>query len=137
MSEVPLKAHPLSGEEVFLNLPNRRHLEDTRTLLTTTMTIRPAKCLLIWFDAASSAHLSPVLTPGSSRFFEGKSCRATSSPLEGYVFKVAQITGGTSLTRKGTLLEPYRRPMPKVLGGSYGGGRCLMSEVSLYEDRGK
>jgi len=28
-------------------------------------------------------------------------------------------------------LGPYRRPMPRVLGGSQGGGRFLMSEVPL------
>ena len=28
---------------------------------------------------------------------------------------------------------PYRRPMPRVLGGSWGGGRFLMGEVPLYE----
>jgi len=27
---------------------------------------------------------------------------------------------------------PNRRPMPRVLGGSWGGGRFLMSEVPLY-----
>ena len=26
-------------------------------------------------------------------------------------------------------LEPYRRPMPRVLGRSYGGGRFLMGEA--------
>ena len=34
---------------------------------------------------------------------------------------------GTSLIRKRTPLGPYRRPMPRVLGG----GRFLMSEVPL------
>ena len=38
---------------------------------------------------------------------------------------------GTSLTRKRTSLGPYRRPMPRVLGGSQGGGRFLRSEVTL------
>ena len=32
---------------------------------------------------------------------------------------------GTSLTRKGTTLGPYRRPMPRVLGGSQGAERLL------------
>ena len=31
----------------------------------------------------------------------------------------------TSLTRKRTLLGPYRRPMPRVLGGSWGGRSFL------------
>ena len=38
---------------------------------------------------------------------------------------------GTSLTRKRTLLGPYRGPMPRVLGGSEGCGRFLMGEVPL------
>ena len=37
----------------------------------------------------------------------------------------------TSRTRKRTPLGPYRRPMPRVLGGSVGGGRFFMSEVPL------
>ena len=38
---------------------------------------------------------------------------------------------GTSLIRKRNPLGPYRRPMPRVLEGSWGGGRFLMSEVPL------
>ena len=38
---------------------------------------------------------------------------------------------GTSFTGKRTSLGPYRRPMPRVLGGSWGGGRFLMGEVPL------
>ena len=38
---------------------------------------------------------------------------------------------GTSLARKRSPLEPYRRLMPRVLGGFYGGGRFLMGEVPL------
>ena len=38
---------------------------------------------------------------------------------------------GTSLTRKRTPLRPYRTPMPRVLGGSKGGGRSLVGEVPL------
>jgi hypothetical protein len=34
--------------------------------------------------------------------------------------------GGTSLIRKRTPLEPYRRPMPWVLGGSWGGGGVFL-----------
>jgi len=41
---------------------------------------------------------------------------------------------GTSLTRKRTSLGPYRRPMPRVLGGSWGGRRFPMGEVPLYRD---
>jgi hypothetical protein len=39
---------------------------------------------------------------------------------------------GTSLIRKRTPLGPDRRPMPWVLGGSWGGGRFLMGEVPQY-----
>ena len=38
---------------------------------------------------------------------------------------------GTPLKRKRSPLGPYRRPVPRVLGGSQGGGRFLMSEVPL------
>ena len=39
---------------------------------------------------------------------------------------------GTSLIRNTPLLGPYSRTIPRVLGGSYGGGRFLMNEVPLY-----
>ena len=39
---------------------------------------------------------------------------------------------GTSLTTKRTPLGPYRRPMPRVLEMSWGGGRFLVGEVPLY-----
>ena len=38
----------------------------------------------------------------------------------------------TSPITKRSFLGPYRRPMPRVLGFSYGGGCFLMSEVPLY-----
>ena len=38
---------------------------------------------------------------------------------------------GTQLIRKRTPLGLYRRPMPRVLGGSQGGGRFLMGEIPL------
>ena len=41
----------------------------------------------------------------------------------------------TSPTRKCTPLGPYRRPMPKVLRGSQGGGRFLMGEVTLQPSK--
>jgi hypothetical protein len=37
-----------------------------------------------------------------------------------------------SLSRVKPPLGPYCRPVPRVLGGSYGGGRFNMSEVPLY-----
>jgi hypothetical protein len=43
---------------------------------------------------------------------------------------------GTSLIRNRTLLGPYRRPLPRVLGESYGGGCFLMSEVALDPSAG-
>ena len=39
---------------------------------------------------------------------------------------------GTTLERKRNPLRPYRRPMLRVLGCSYGGGRFLMGEATLY-----
>jgi hypothetical protein len=44
---------------------------------------------------------------------------------------IAWVYRGTSPIRKRTPLGPYRRPMPRVVGGSWGGGRCLMGEVPL------
>ena len=41
----------------------------------------------------------------------------------------------TSITRKRTPQGPYRRSMPRVLGGSWGGGRFLVSKVPLYLNR--
>ena len=38
---------------------------------------------------------------------------------------------GTWLSRKCTSLGPYHGPMPRVLGGSWEGGRFLMGEVTL------
>jgi len=42
-----------------------------------------------------------------------------------------RVYRGTSLTRTCTPLGPYRGPMPRVLRGSWGGGRFLMGEVPL------
>jgi len=44
---------------------------------------------------------------------------------------------GTSLIRKRSPLGPYRRAIPRVLGGSEGGGRFLMGEVPLYLNQTK
>ena len=43
----------------------------------------------------------------------------------------APVTFSTSLTRKQAPLGPYRRPMPTVLGGSWGDGRFVRDEVPL------
>ena len=42
---------------------------------------------------------------------------------------------GTSLISKRTPLGSYRRPMPRVVGGSYGVGRFPIGEVPLYSGR--
>ena len=39
---------------------------------------------------------------------------------------------GTPLTRKCSPLGPFGRPMPRVLGGSLGGGHFHMGETPLY-----
>jgi hypothetical protein len=41
---------------------------------------------------------------------------------------------GTSTIRKRLPLGPYRRPVPMVLGGSYGVGHFFMGEVLLHPD---
>ena len=38
----------------------------------------------------------------------------------------------TSLIRDRHPVGPYSRAMPRVLGGSQGGGRFLMGEIPLY-----
>ena len=43
--------------------------------------------------------------------------------------------GGTRvphLQENASPIGPHSRPMPRVLGGSYGGGRFIMGEVPLY-----
>ena len=45
---------------------------------------------------------------------------------------VIQLHMGTLLINKRTPLELFRRPMPRVLVGSLGGGRSLIVEVPLY-----
>ena len=40
--------------------------------------------------------------------------------------------GGTPLIRKRASQGPYRRPTPRILGGSQGGGYFLMGEVPVY-----
>ena len=42
-----------------------------------------------------------------------------------------RLERGTSLIRKRTIIGPYRRLMPRVLGGSHGDRRFLMVEVPL------
>ena len=44
---------------------------------------------------------------------------------------------GTSPIRECLPLEPHRRPMPRVLGGSQGVGRFLIGEVSLCDLSGE
>ena len=43
---------------------------------------------------------------------------------------------GTSLTRTRTPLGPYHTPMPRVLRGSWGGGRFLMGEAPPVDPEG-
>ena len=40
---------------------------------------------------------------------------------------------GTSSIRNRLPVGPYRRTMPRVVGGSWGGGRFLMGEVPMYD----
>jgi hypothetical protein len=79
-------------------------------------------------------------TPVSSLFLIVETCPEANVSRSGHIPQVAssqypptaQGYRGTSLIRKRIPLGPYRRPMPRVLGGSLGGGRFLMSEVPLY-----
>ena len=43
----------------------------------------------------------------------------------------AKSCRGSSFTRKRTPLGSYRRPMPRVLGGSQGGARCFYGRGTL------
>ena len=58
--------------------------------------------------------------------------RTSAAPLSLTYKKKHRPRTRTSLTRKCTPLGLYYRPMPRVLGGTSGGGRFLMSEVPLY-----
>ena len=59
--------------------------------------------------------------------------RRLSAEVAGPHVAIAQLVPcrGTSLVRKSTPLGPYRRPMPRLLGESQGGGCLLMGEVPL------
>ena len=41
------------------------------------------------------------------------------------------------IAHKSIPLGPYRRPLPRVAGGTWGGGRFLMGEVPLYGLHGR
>ena len=53
-----------------------------------------------------------------------------------YVLRWVYVYKGTSLTGNRNPLGPCRRPMPRVLGGSYGVGRFLVGEVPLSSSDG-
>ena len=53
--------------------------------------------------------------------------KAHAAPAEGGYW-------GTLLIRNSAPLGTYSRTMPRVLGGSWGGGLFLMGEVPLYLD---
>ena len=69
---------------------------------------------------------TPVEERGNGPAFRGRKAGDMFHPLK---WRRDTLPMGTSLTRKRTPLGPCRRPMPKVLGGFYGGGRFLMSDV--------
>ena len=50
-------------------------------------------------------------------------------PLYGDTARMHQEYRSTSFITQRNPLGPYRRPMPRVLGGSKGGGRFVMGEV--------
>ena len=51
--------------------------------------------------------------------------------LTGYGGEFERAYSGTSLMIHRTPLGPHRRPVPRFLGGSQGGGRFLMGGVPL------
>ena len=59
---------------------------------------------------------------GSAETTEGRGVR---------LFRKWRVQGYLTYKKKHPPLGPYRRPMPRVLGGSEGGGRFLMGEVPL------
>jgi len=56
-----------------------------------------------------------------AKFCRNGCCNTANSFLQGYI------------TENCTPLGPYRRPMPRVLGGSYRGRCFLVVEVPLYK----
>ena len=63
---------------------------------------------------------------------KNETCKTRRGSTKLSIFGV--VYRGTSLSRNCTPLGPYRRPIPRVLGGSQGGGRFLMGEVPLYDE---
>ena len=69
-----------------------------------------------------------LLHPTSSRFFP---CGALCPVDLRCVWDTSHIRD-TSHMRKHAPKGPYRRSMPRILGGSWEGGRCFIGEVPLY-----
>ena len=67
-----------------------------------------------------------ALSPGGRKI-------ATGSNIDYQIVHV--VYRSTSLIRRRIPLGPYRRPMPRVLGRSWGGGHFLMGEVPLYTSK--
>ena len=65
-------------------------------------------------DIRHVPYLRPFFIPNQPTYIVHRARAECSSALPSY--------RGTSLTRKRTFIGPYRRPMPRVLGGSLGGG---------------
>ena len=76
-----------------------------------------------------SVPASPPFLPERLYVTQFGTCRGRiSSVVLSHVF----LYRGTSITGKRTPLGPYRRPIPRVLGGFKCGQRFLMGEVLLY-----
>ena len=80
--------------------------------------------------SAEDSHLKPA-NAGTHRLETTHSCTGPPQDERG----VLQYRG-TSPIIKRTALGPYRRLMPRVLRGSQGGVRFLLSEVPLYSKVG-
>ena len=66
--------------------------------------------------------------------FRVQGFRFWASPQEHYRLLLESgswVYRGTSLISERTLRGPYLRPMTRVLGGSWGGGRFLMGEIHV------
>ena len=103
-----------------MNRPNEDHLtrcDATRNLVQTSGISAPPKGVFVkpFFAAQMPKGVYPNV-----------SCRYRAE-ISGFnaVYK------GASILRKSTPLGPYCRPMPRVLGGSCGGGRVRVGEVPL------
>ena len=111
-------SHPASQERKRFLLQSA--LGDAQVLLKTA---RPHSAQVI----SPREFRLKVVSPGKLEPLVSSPCRClTEIRTRGFLYR------GRSLTRKRTPTGPYRRPMPRVLGGSFGGWRCLRDPCSAF-----